>query len=537
MGAKNPYSWNHDHLEHEVPRPALLASLVDLVQRGETGYVLGCRGMGKSQLLRRLQQEFAKRADLEPIALATLPRERTVLGTVQAIAAELIQATAKRGLGQEVVTALEAHAGKGRLREMLDEYVSAVPGLERLVLLYDDLDGYAPFGAPFFDELEIVRKNAHGRLVVFAAGGLGVAALDSLYGSSFFSRATPTFLDPFTREELTQLALPFEERGAVLTEDVIEALRLASGGNPLMATFGLQRLWDHEGPGEHHIPAIFAEFRTRHSMGFLDKIRDPIFASPLSNAPQLVFRELERASGFIRRERLMEVLGQATADPSVPSVKKLEWVLRMLRTSGLIRCRDGAHFQQDIAIEVIPSILTLEPFDSPQRVATLRERLIADLVGTLQQLHRLSADFRKARESVFSALLCVALELRGWNAVEREAQCAAGRTDIKTSHPDFADKSIVVEVKRWDNEDKDGIHAQVVSYWSAGVDALATVMVGEIKDPTWADSYERECLVGKTPSHRRQQEPPPAIEAQFVAASGHPGAPEVDHFLLRLAHR
>jgi Holliday junction resolvase-like predicted endonuclease len=138
-------------------------------------------------------------------------------------------------------------------------------------------------------------------------------------------------------------------------------------------------------------------------------------------------------------------------------------------------------------------------------------------------------------EAVFSAGLVLGLEPRGWK-VEREAQSATGRTDIKARHDRFGEQWIVVEVKIWGRNDYADIHSQVTSYWTKDVVALATVMVADHQDQNWAAEYANKCLNGKVESHNHK-EPSPALAGHFVARSNDCPVEETDHFLLQLPKR
>ncbi len=50
-------------------------------------------------------------------------------------------------------------------------------------------------------------------------------------------------LRPLARTDAAALSGPFADRGRPLSEDVLDALFLASGGIPAILTFGLQQLW------------------------------------------------------------------------------------------------------------------------------------------------------------------------------------------------------------------------------------------------------------------------------------------------------
>lgn len=542
MRSDNPYNWEGHRPRHHVPREALLARITESIQRGHSGYLVGCRGMGKSAFLYHLGERIG-RPELDVLQFPRPSIPCGVAREIQAVADEMVKLSEARGAPRSLLDALKDHSERLRLRELFDTYLGATPHhIERLVLVYDELDAYAEpreFGRDFFGALEDIRKTADGRLVVFAAGGLGLVALDTLLGSSFFARLNPEILEPFNVHDLVRLAEPFEQRGTPLSEEVMETLHLATGGNPALATFGLEEMWTIQAPSPRDVTAIFDVFRDKHSEGFLDKIRLPIFDSDLSNAPELVWREFRRSGGRLTRKRLKEIIQQAKGPQKVQE----KWIFNMLRSTGLIRASDDEYRRRgDIQVDIIPSILTLDVDEEEveSERATLREQLVADLCDVLTTIHRMAPDFFRekgeiVREAVFSAGMVLGLEPRGWR-VEREAQSATGRTDIKARHDRFGEKWAVIEVKHWNNSDSKQIHAQVVSYWSPGIEVLATVMVAHHQDPAWPDDYKAKCLDGKVLSSERR-EPAPALAAHFVARTDGCPIEEVDHLLLQLPRR
>lgn len=541
---RNPYDWQSERPVHEVPREKLLNHVIEQIRNGTTGYLVGCRGMGKSAFLNRLEQRLP-RDELDVLVLSAPRAPRSVARCIQSIADEMEKLAGARGWPGSVIDKLRDHAKNERLPHLFDVYVNAMPPeTERIALLYDDLDAYADppeLGRHFFSDLEDVRKKSSGRIVIFAAGGLGLVALDTVLGSSFFSRLAPQILAPFDAGDLGRLAEPFTTRGTPLPQDVLESLLLATGGNPALATFGLQHLWLLDAPTSADVAEIFGVFRDAHEIGFLDKIRDPIFESRLSDAPERVWRKLRQSGGQIARQELEEILTQARGEPRF---KRTQWIFRMLRSTGLVRASDDVYRRSRIDVDIIPSILTLDVPEPRPPEASLREQLVADVCDVLQDIQRMSPDFFRTDstgkreilpEAVFSVGLVIGLKPRGWK-VERESQSGAGRTDIKARHIDFGDRSVIIEVKIWNRNDFKEIHAQVTSYRSDGVEALATVMVGDVQDAAWPDDYERSCLNGKAASARRMP-PPGAIAGHFVASTTDCAVLEVDHFLLRLAKR
>jgi hypothetical protein len=289
------------------------------------------------------------------------------------------------------------------------------------------------------------------------------------------------------------------------------------------------------------VTEIFDRFRDKHTAGFLDKITDPVFDSDISDAPELVWRELQRAGGRMSPKRLNELVKQAQGNQKI----RPQRIFEMLRSTGLIRAADDAWRRASIDVEIIPSILTLDIPEQRNVRNNLREQLVADLCDVLASIHRMASDFfrtdpkTKAREivpeAVFSAGLVLGLEPRGWK-VEREAQSATGRTDIKARHDRFGEQWIVVEVKIWGRNDYAEIHSQVTSYWTKDVVALATVMVTDHQDQGWADEYDKKCLDGKVTSYDRKA-PSPMLSGHFIARSDICLVEETDHFLLQLPKR
>jgi hypothetical protein len=503
MREDNPYDWRSDRPEHLVERRALLTQVGERILRGQSGYLVGCHGMGKTVFLRQLES-YLRRPGIDVLLFPSAPRTRTV-------------------------ASLE----------------TAPDNVERLVLLYDDLDANAgppELCLPFFSEIEAIRKNSNGRIVVFATGSFGLAALDALLGSPFFSRLDPEILEPFDSDGLARLAEPFERCGRPLSPDMLDSLRLATGGNPGLATFGLQRLWEIDAPSPGDVAKIFGDFRGELAEGYLDRIRDPIFDSDISNAPKRVWKELEGTGGRMTRQRLRELVQGAQSTQRI----KEQQVFDMLRSTGLIRASDDAYRRPDIMVQIIPSILTFDPLEEQSAKTSLREQLVADLCDVLASIQRMSLDFFRSDdrndkrrsivpEPVFSVCLIIGLERRGWR-VERDASSAADCTNIKARHVGFGDGSVIVALKHWGRSEYESTHARMTSSWSEGVEALATVMIADHAVQDWSDAYESHCLKGKAPSYERS-DPPNALAGHFVAATDGCPVNEVDHLLVRMSKR
>lgn len=172
--------------------------------------------------------------------------------------------------------------------------------------------------------------------------------------------------------------------------------------------------------------------------------------------------------------------------------------------------------------------------------------LFRDLRALLEKLHRSSVDFfrppgatgskRLVPESVFSAHLALGFELLGWRC-EREAQRAAGRTDLLMRRNGSRDAAIV-EVKIWGRHDYLEAHHQVESYRTSEVVAGAVVQLTDAELPDWPERYRRNCL-GACPDATSEPMAGSPIHARFRCRSTTPDGVDVrvDHFLLRLPRR
>lgn len=545
----NPYDWAGQS-RHYVPRKGLLSNVKDFLLDGKHGYVLGCRGMGKSSFMRELMASL-KGESLEVLHFPRPPMTLAIDRACRMIGDEIDRRCEARGTSSTSRREMQRYAEQENLEALLFGYIEELernaPNLDRLVLLLDELDGYArpnpstgqPWGESFINNLEDARKRSEGKLVIFAAGGLSVAALDSIFVSPFFSRATREILEPFDIGELIQLAHPYRDRGTPLCDEVIETIRIMSGGNPALATYALEKLWNHPSPTPADVSSVMDQMRDKDG-DIPDGIRTAIFDGSTSNGPAMVWKALEKSGGKLSNRELKEIIMRSTRQRA----NEAKWIFRMLRTSGLVRAKDDAYRLDPVQVEIIPSLITLDigvGLDEclPTK-ATLREQLIADLEDILARIHRMSIDFftienKIVPESVFSATLALGLGLRGWH-VEREANSAAGRTDIKASLDRFGKAFVVVEVKIWPRNDYKDIHDQVVGYWSGGIEALATVMVADLQGDDWPKKYMKECLEGKTPRHVEKLTSP-SLAGHFVAETQRGQVTEVDHLLLRLAKK
>jgi len=525
----NPYRWDTNSPRFVVEQRGELEALAASLREGGSAVLVGGRGMGKSVFLRRLADHLAAQEGVAVVRVEGPPPGATLADCLEALA---------RRLGVAAPGFLHAEP-------ILDAFARSHPELGAVVLLYDEIDQYTrhsapeqPLGRLLLDHLEIVRRERPD-LGILAAGGLGVFLLQHVFGSSFMSRAASSYRQPFDAAEIEALARPFADRGKPLSPEVLDALRLMSGGNPALATYGMQHLWALEAPTPAAVSRIYEGFQSRHRH-FIRDVHAALTHPALSDAPRRVWALLQNAGGAISREALRA----ACAAPSDREALPPEEVLYLLAAAGLIRL-EGSPRLDPIQARPVASILNL-PAEATLQPAALREQLAADLGQILGRLHRLGLDFFRGRdrgagggrilvpESVFSAVIAVGLSQLGWS-VEREAVQAAGLADIKARHPRFEGLALV-EVKIWPRNDYKEIHQQLASYWTAEVAAGAAVMLADAPPEGWAAAYDRSCLAGL---EREALAPPADLAGWWVARSVTPEsrAVTIDHLLVRIPRR
>jgi hypothetical protein len=519
VAAPNPYRYDLRDLDPgvEVPRDALITQAADTLRGGGIAYLLGGRGMGKSVFLRQLERHLRGQPGAH-VVLITGPAE-TLERTLQKLARKL---------------ALATDPGYLDVEEILDRYLASSPN-ETLILLFDELDRYAATGQAqgrgLFNALETARQDARGRLGLFAAGGLGFFLLKDQLGSNFLSRADRLVLTPFKDPELRRLAQPFAQRHRPLSQDVLDALRVQTGGNPLLSTYALRELWVAPEPDPALLADILGGFKERKP-DFIPEFWKSITDGEPSDVPRALLRRIQQ-DGRLTSAARDEILGKAGERIT------LRDALDLLRAAGLVEL-DGPLEDDPIRVHPVASILNLLP-GAVRSSDLLGERLVRDLRHLLARLHAMAPDFyrpgdgrgdkRLLPETSFSAFLALGLTLLGWQ-VEREAQHGAGRTDLKLRRPG-ADEVALVEVKIWGRNDYAAAQQQVESYWaSAEVRAAAVVMIADRPPPAWPTLYKERCLPDRSVTVRAEDAPVAQIAAQGRSPAGFDTA--VDHLLLPL---
>lgn len=125
----NPYNWQSHMPQVKIPRPDVDFAVKTALRNGSAVFMSG-RGMGKSVFLRQVR-----------IALEQEPNTRVLLlvGPPPPLSVESCLTHLAQSLGVD--------RGRGPYPlELFDRYLTQPGAPERLVLLFDDLDLYAPKG-------------------------------------------------------------------------------------------------------------------------------------------------------------------------------------------------------------------------------------------------------------------------------------------------------------------------------------------------------------------------------------------------------
>ena len=540
----NPYNWQSHRPQVEIPR-AQVGRLSEVLRNNGSAVVLGGRGMGKSVFLRQIKVELERHPGTRVVLLEAPPDSLTVEACLGFLAAQL-----------------DVESDPFSSRRLFDDFFARDGAPERLILLFDEFDRYAEKGAPssqppgrgFFNGLEAARRSLP-QLGLLAVGSIGVFIFRDVLGSSFLSRALHLNLRPLARADAGALVGPFADRGRPLSDDVLDALFLASGGIPAILTFGLQQLWRLDREVEaHDVAAAYRRFEEEHEE-YISDLLGALTNPRLSDAPLGVWRRIQEAPGRIPRRELEAALGK----PSGALNLKLSDALRLLEAVGVVRLLSSAIRDDPITAYPIAGLLNL-PGTSPAD-DDVRAHFLRDLETLLIKIHRSSADFfrpgrgrpgrdrpgqgrpgqgegkRLVPESVFAAHLALGFDLLGWRA-EREAQRGAGRTDLLLRR-NGGDEVVVLEVKIWGRNDYREAHAQVESYWTQDFAAGAVVQLTDAELADWPERYRRECLDPLDIAVEALPVEDTPIRARFRCTSTTADGldAEIDHFLLRLARR
>jgi energy-coupling factor transporter ATP-binding protein EcfA2 len=524
--SSNPYDWQHHEPAVEVPRTLVQSVVAELLQ-GAGAVVIGGRGMGKSVLLRQVRGALESSGPVRVVSSPSPPQSLSAQDCLETLAEQLD----------------EPVAGLRTSHELCERYFRRRKS-ERLVLLYDEFDRYARAPAPnapvpgrlFFNDLETARRS-FPQLGILAVGTLGVFVFRDVLGSSFLSRAARFWMRPFTDDEARRLALPFAERGQALADDVLATLVLAGGGNPALLTYGLQELWPVASPSERDVAHAYTRFQTRYGE-FLSDVVEAFSDPALSRIPQRVWELIRARPGEIERATIEEVCRTSGGALRLTVAD----VLQLLEAAGVVRIDGSAISDDPLVVYPVAGLLGLPAISPP--APGFAERLWRDLATLLAQLFAASADFfrpgakagqkRLVPESVFTAFLALGLGLLGWQ-VEREAQQAAGRTDLKLRRNGSAEVGIV-EVKIWGRPGSEDAHRQVAGYWTPDVAAGAVVMLTDADISDWPEAYRRKCLEPRGVAVEEVASPQSATRARFRASSLTPEGLSfrVEHFLVRL---
>ncbi len=475
---KNPYRWQHDAPEWPVERTAVLDPIVRSLRGGLAVKLVGGRGMGKSVLLKQVRTRLESMAGVCVVYIPTPPEEFAISGLVEDLASRL---------GVEVPPGSSLDALMATITEK---------GVSQLVLLIDEIDQYVlrdgDVTRGWLNRLEGIRKAWIDQFAVVVAGGLGLLHVTHVLGSGLLSRAEPALARPFDLDELRALATPLQERGLLVGEDLVTTLAGLSGGNPALATFGLQRVWEAGVTSPKVLEEGFATFQDRHR-DFVRAVHDGVSHKGMVRAPGRVLALARHDGGALTQARLRAACAGDDPPVDVPQA------LQLLEAAGLVRVH-GSPIAEPARVHPVSSILNLA-FDMPA-VADPIEDIVNTIATVLAAIHRFGRDFHGKDdvlpEAVFSSILAVALASRGWSEVDREAVQAAGYTDLRVRLRGAAlDGHVLVEAKIWPRNDIDDVQQQLDDYRVADTRHGIVIVFGKRKEEGWRDEYEARCLAGR----------------------------------------
>lgn len=548
---RNPYEWRATNdRARTVERTDLLEQIAHDLSRGDNVVLVGGLGTGKTVLLQQLRERLRADGDRAVAFLSQPPASRTVESVLREVLrllepdpAALDLVLSKFSHRRSATTSRDPFDGVDVGRLPFDKVVEAVleaRGHEQAVLIFDELDQYVEatetrgLAREVFNRIETWTRSLKPRLAVVAAGGVGLFGVRTLLGSDFSENACWREMKPLTEAQVDELALPFQDDGRPLSDDVRSQLRLFAGGQAALTQYGLQEMWSLDrSPTPLDLAFIYRRFELDRP--FIEAYWRKIASPMISSATRRVLDVVRAQSPAVASRMIRDAIAQAP-EPVTLSPRD---VLSLLVSAGLLRVV-GERTAEPLTLELIPSVLQPLPEASPTR-GDLRDALVEQLVRMLGFVHRLGVDFFVGKgderslvpEAVLSSSLALQLLQAGW-LVEREAVRAAGRTDLLVGQVAFSQRA-VVETKIWNRNDYEEVHAQVCGYMAADVSTGVAVMFTDHATKDWAADYEKKCLQGRCERHERLASNAPLI-ARFAACStlADGRAITVDHMLLQL---
>lgn len=262
----NPYEWDRNNPEVQLPRTALIDALQGAVLRGLGVRLVGGRGMGKS---------------VTPAASAAASRGRGDWSRPH-------RRTAARGNAP----GLPRRCGRGpRLADGAAVEASEMsstprsgeaPGFERVVLLFDEVDQYVQRrvhdGAARPRVAKPRRSNPPQQRPPQAhrhrrCGRCGTSLLEHVIGSASPSRAETVCLTPLSRDELAGLGGPVATRGGAARRQRARRHRRDDGLRSRAGHLRARRALDRAGGEEQRGPCERSSSFGARTRASLDNIR------------------------------------------------------------------------------------------------------------------------------------------------------------------------------------------------------------------------------------------------------------------------
>lgn len=554
--SQNPFVWRGDPVNDapRVPRSALVADLLGHLKTSNA-IVVGGFGMGKSWLLDELADTL--RGDGQ--SLVALIKRAPLNGGVAEVVRQLLRAVEPdRGALDPLV---EQHVfGKERgtvLEDLSERAVQNLPARilseildnrqrGRIVAIFDEVESYVDqsdrgsLARATFNRLNAWSQELRGRLRVLAAGGIGVYGLKTYLGSAFVDNAGWSRLQPFSFDELRQLAAPFASARRPLAEETLRQLMIHTGGHAALSVYGFQRVWDKPGEvGALDVARVLAGFAQTHPgfvRGYFEKLSDPRWTTAVTR----VLDRLQAGAGPYHVSDLRRLLVEEDGVERL----RLDEVLAVLSASGAVRERQVPVVEGDeVHVDVIPSILLPHPLPKLPR-GTPQARLCAGVAAALANMQRWATawfhgdgeDRKLVPEANLAASIALQLSPLGMN-IELEAVRGPGRTDVLLDLADVDSPAAgkgVIETKIWGRKGYETIDEQTRQYClSADIVAAVAVTFTERIVPQWADTFEQKCLKGRSFSYESLL-PPPSLSGHFRTKAALADGREVtvDHLLL-----
>lgn len=355
---KNPYNWNKVNLDLFFGRGALASDICRrLTSRTESFAIIGGRRMGKTTLLRKIEETLnTQRHDLAQTGCTILPIyiDFQGLGPAQDLRqvwGEILNRIADRARALYGIESTSLTLGESTLKgnsasnpfkivssALLSFLSSASKGPLVIVVLLDEIEGLLlnEWCDDFWRNWRALLHNTPGvseNLGIVLSGSVELTEIAKDRTSSLFGVLEPKFLEVFSLEESKRLIT--EPGDMPIGDSIVANVTEWTGGHPFVIQYLMSYLYDNQ-----HLPLQDVLDVARRSFLEGQEYILRTWWSQLGPIGRDVYRLLTAAEAPVRKARLI----------SKWSPEDVNWALDVICSSGIGRRNSATSFTATSAL-------------------------------------------------------------------------------------------------------------------------------------------------------------------------------------------